>query len=350
MLRHKTVFVIGAGASDDLGMPLGTKLRSQISNYLRPITIDTIGQIKAPHSFQMAIVADCNARGIANLNNRELMPYIEAAQKIGRDVFLFRSIDELIEHYGNDQITVFVAKAAICHTILEAERGSTLLSKSDSGKFDLNHEKLEKSDAWIRELWFILRNGSRAESPQDVLNNSHFIIFNYDRCVEIFLMLAIGSIFNISDQDAGNLVTNASIVHPYGRIGSIQGYSGAVPYGQAENERNVYDMVQNIKTYGESQIDPTIMSKIDGMLIDAVNVIFIGFAYYPQNMRFFNRPESNHQPRTYGTVCGIYEENWGDIESSIRGSFKNTMLSNVPQLRDCKGAELLRRFQTALMA
>lgn len=68
----------------------------------------------------------------------------------------------------------------------------------------------------------MLFEGTFAIELEDIFRNISFIFFNYDRCIEFYLWIALQDYFNITSQEAAKLVqTKLKIIHPYGSLGPI---------------------------------------------------------------------------------------------------------------------------------
>jgi hypothetical protein len=132
MFNSPTVFIIGAGASKELGMPLGHELLSSIQKILN--------EIKTSNSFTTElynIVNDFNNCGINQIKLQKEIKSMESGlkQAISIDNYLFT-------HSSNfDKVTI--GKYMIIEKLLQAESGSCL-SLSSSNTFS-NPSMIEKS-------------------------------------------------------------------------------------------------------------------------------------------------------------------------------------------------------------
>ncbi len=80
--------------------------------------------------------------------------------------------------------------------------------------------------ATVKDTWYIslaqqLFSEVPAERPELAFQNVSFIIFNYDRCLQIFLTRALELYFQISNERARKIVDAVEIVHPYGNLGDL---------------------------------------------------------------------------------------------------------------------------------
>ena len=90
---------------------------------------------------------------------------------------------------------------------------------------------------------------SRAAHPErnvsHIFDNVDFVIFNYDRCVEHFLINALARSYSVPNADAVFIVDALKILHPYGSIGDLK----SVPFGI--DRLDWVEAAQGIKTYTE---------------------------------------------------------------------------------------------------
>ena len=343
MFKEKTVFVIGAGASKDLKIPLGLELRNDISAFLRKLELDDFGQVKGPPVLLKAI-----RERIMPVTGTDYFRVHHAAHHIARNIPFARSIDDFIDHFSNDLDIEILGKIAICYCILHAEAKSSLLLREASE--DINHEIMDRDDVWLKQLWYMMRDGVRVNRPADLFKNITFIIFNYDRTVEVFLYFALQKMFGLSQLDAIHWVNNAPIIHPYGLVSPIGGSPSDWGFGIDNSMAPLGRLSLNIRTYSESEQDPQVVGAIQQSLSDAVNVVFLGFAFHPQNMELLDISElDGTNVNVMGTAIGIHRDNWREIGSIIGSRLRATPALVNTSLQAVTGAELLRRYERHLI-
>src|SRR5262245_50691342 len=119
MFKKKTVFVVGAGASKELGMPLGFELAHEIAN-LCAYQHNEFGQLNGDRPFRTSVV---KAFGIHN-------PEVDAARAlICSGIRLVNSIDNFIDTHQGNKAVESTGKFAIAYSILidEAKSGLAIL-------------------------------------------------------------------------------------------------------------------------------------------------------------------------------------------------------------------------------
>jgi hypothetical protein len=121
MFHRKTLFIIGAGASRELGLPIGAKLAELIQEKM---------DIRFEAGYRPVGSGDLdlynNITQERRVEGRELQ---HAAWLIRDGIGLTRSIDDFIDTHRDNQFIVRYGKAAIVRTILESERESKLYFK-----------------------------------------------------------------------------------------------------------------------------------------------------------------------------------------------------------------------------
>ena len=125
MFRTKTLFVIGAGASCELGLPAGGELRHHIMDALDTEHNDSrrgFKNLRVDEAVREAASDVDQARWAQNFAD-----FRETAMKMRVSLPLAQSIDNYLEaHRGNEKIEL-LGKIAIALSILDAEKKSSLM-------------------------------------------------------------------------------------------------------------------------------------------------------------------------------------------------------------------------------
>jgi hypothetical protein len=121
VLKGKTTFVVGAGASKEFGLPIGAELALKISDKLN-VLFDDWGRemVKGDRDLFYNVT-----RGAAQ-DGQNLNAWQQAAWLIRDGIILAHSIDDFLDAHQHDKRVVEYGKAAIAKCILEAESESTL--------------------------------------------------------------------------------------------------------------------------------------------------------------------------------------------------------------------------------
>ena len=184
MFSRKTVFVVGAGASHDLGFPTGDDLKARIVKILERKEDNFIFHHK--HLGQTVRLLCDRDGGLSWTHHFE--KYAEAALRIRNGLSLAISIDNYLHAHQNDELVQLLGKIAIATAILDAERDSalnfgkkTLVSGIDR---HLTSEKMKLS--WLLSMMRMLTSGRSVKDLSILFSNVSFVVFNYDRCIEQF--------------------------------------------------------------------------------------------------------------------------------------------------------------------
>ncbi|GGN60236.1 hypothetical protein GCM10011349_41610 [Novosphingobium indicum] len=202
MFSRKTTFVIGAGASCELGLPSGDQLKDNIRDVL--VTTNE-------HAFRFSDEALLNSLRymfprLHTDDQAEIRKMEAAAERIRRGLPMAQSIDNYLHTHQGDDAVRRLGMAAIARVILHAERKSYLFGSGRSFYMDahyrdqelpsLEHSELQKS--WYVPFAQLLFSLVAKAEPQRAFENVHFVIFNYDRCLEEFLWMALQAYFDLS--------------------------------------------------------------------------------------------------------------------------------------------------------
>ena len=282
MQQKKTVFVVGAGASQEVDLPTSTALKTTIENIL-DIRFHLTEQINGDF-----VIADALKSCFRDIN-----PHLRACWKIREALPLAMSIDNFIDSHRGDERIELCGKLAIVRSILHAERSSKLsLNRPNTYKDDkLNFGPLK--DTWFNALWQRISENCQAEGLRDRLSSVVLIVFNYDRCIEHFLYHSIQSYYNLSADKSASLVNGMEIYHPYGKVGGLPWTNDIVrmEFGAEPNAQTLMKLAENIKTFTEGT-DPeeSDIHEIRQQVAKADTLVFLGFAYHKQNLELCSYP------------------------------------------------------------
>jgi len=95
MFRRDTVFIVGAGASSEVGLPVGSKLATLISDLMR-FEFD-FGQMTKGDGEIFA------AWDRHFLDNDKLNEHMRAARRLSDGIFLVKSIDDFLHIHEHDE-------------------------------------------------------------------------------------------------------------------------------------------------------------------------------------------------------------------------------------------------------
>lgn len=309
MFSKRTLIVLGAGASSEIGLPTGAELISRVSS-----------ELDFEKSSVRNAVVDKAIKAHAVRNGREVRPYIDAARTISRGIHFSRSIDEFIFNHGDNEEIKVCSKIAIAYVILKAERQSKIYLDKDEGIESLKtYEEIEST--WYHQFVSILFSQLKKSNVQNVLKNVDVINLNYDRSIEHFLFHALRASYGLSYEDAASALQTINFIRPYGSLGQLpwQGGEGTRRYGgewydgeQDDEEQfdellspdNILSSSMKIRTFYEQAADQIVEQRIAAAVNQAQNIVFLGFGFHPQNLDLILPTGNGNVDRVFATVFG----------------------------------------------
>ena len=321
-MPQNTVFVIGAGASQEAGLPIGKDLKTAISRLL-DIQHNGINLESGDKTILDALNLHIGQpSGISNV----LVPYLNEAHRISGALPLAESIDNYIDQHRDNKKIELCGKLAIVRSILDAEKGSHLYFRREGVDSNIDFESL--SETWYISFFKLLTVNCTENDLKRRLESITLIIFNYDRCVEHFLYFALQKHYGLYETEAAELVKNINIYHPYGSVGTLPWINSnrAVAFGLKPKPQQILDIAKQIKTFAEGT-DPNISEilKIRKHMRLANRLVFLGFAFHKLNMQLI-APEHDKtvEPiniKCFSTTLEISDSDKKIIDEQIHGLY-----------------------------
>jgi len=326
VIRNKTVFVVGAGASFELGFPLGSDLLKDIAGLL-DLKSNYSELTHGDYSIWKALAQFAR---VHHINIRDLQ---RAAWRVRDAAHLGLSIDNVIHQQNDDDRFALCSKLGIAKRILVAESKSHLRVPDNS-----------KAILWpeVRKTWLggfaqlLVQDKPRAKLD-DIFDNVSVVCFNYDRTIRRFLPLALASQYAIGSADAEALALKLPIYHPYGSLGRLP-WEGreAVEFGNVDGA-DLLRVASNIRTFTESELDPAALAGMSNAILGADRIVFLGFGYLAQNMRLLTDSfDEGHAKQVLGTSVGLSKPDVELVEGLLgkffpvsRRSYRSATLSDA---------------------
>lgn len=296
MLNSKTVFILGAGASYEVGFPLGSELKLIISKKL------AFNNNKG--ATNDVIITYLLNKKYANLSG----PYLDACQKISRGIIPSDSIDDFIHKHCHDEKVAVCGKLGIACSIIESERNSEIYVNPKNAYNTIDLRSL--SNNWYIKFYSLIAKGIPKDKLQDVFENIAIISFNYDRSLEHFLIHALSTDYMIEKAEATNLVNKLIIYRPYGSINK------SIPFG-SNDLPDLDTLTGKLKTYTEQIEDSEELIRARQLIFDASNLVFLGNAYHPNNMKLLQVSCVKLNKIIYATRCSVSDHDIPIIRSRI---------------------------------
>lgn len=333
MIRRKTVFVVGAGASFELGLPLGETLLQRIADAL-DYRIDYSEVSGGSKEILRALGAAAGQNGI------EFREYVNAALRVRTAAHLGLSIDNIVHQQNSDHLLVEVAKIAIAYQILSAEEASCLRIPDQPSEPTWP----EIRGTWLGRFAQILVQDVTKSNLDIIFDNISIISFNYDRTIRRALPNILTSQFGISDVAASELAKRLKIFHPYGSLGGLywEDTSNIVQFGSPQTA-NLLQVSKNIRTFTEQTRDGEKLSAMKTALSSADQIVFLGFGYLSQNMQLILSNVHGCAMSVTGTSLGLSEPDTEIVSNQVSQFFKTEFRPHkTPYLRPLKCHEFLR--------
>jgi len=310
MSNKKRVYIIGAGASQEAGLPTGEGLKDVIANILTLKETNIYAYTFRDRDMLFAIEQHIKQNDVLSKNKSH---YYKAAELITNAIPQAISIDHLIHSHNGNKDVELCGKLAIVKAILESEKGSSLCI-NDSNNNRMNYGNIK--DTWYNLFWKLLHENCDIDHFSERLKSIVFIIFNYDRCVEHFLFNSIQNFYDVSQDIAADLLKNIEIYHPYGVVGNLRWQDGNyVDFGTLPHTDSFLSVASRIKTFTEGTVpDSSEILAIRKHIATATQLVFLGFAFHPLNLELLFlkepvKPAGKVPINVFGTGKGQSESN-----------------------------------------
>ncbi|HUK36987.1 MAG TPA: hypothetical protein VLV86_23895, partial [Vicinamibacterales bacterium] len=268
MIRTPTTFVVGAGASQPYGYPLGSGLYD-------------LAKAVGPESDVYQLVRQSVVPGgdVALLNS--VLQEMREESALSIDEFLLRRQDrEIVQRIGKALIAILLAQAAATSVTGAREIGRDWLRR-------VAREMLAGASTWSDVL-----DGNR---------NLRFITFNFDSVIQQKVTLEAQRAF--PSADVRQLLEAVPIVHVNGRLSPAPRTTITSNVGDVYREWMDWTAraVDEIRIVHERHDDNETEQRVSEGLLNAAVVCFLGFSYHIDNMR---RLDVANDVRPNATVFG----------------------------------------------
>ena len=315
MFQKRTTIVIGAGASQEVGLPIGSELKDKIKSILN-ITFDQFGMHHKSGSYEIYSVL----RTIAQEKNEQnkINDYIKACWEIRDSMSQAISIDNYIDARKDNKLIELCGKIAIAEAILKAEKLSSLYIDPNNIYNKIDFDRIKNT--WYNSFFQLITENCSAKSLQSRLSCITLVVFNYDRCIEQFLFHSLQNYYRISKEEAKILVNSINIYHPYGSLGKLKSLDDdGIDFGAEVNDLVLKKIYHEIKTFTEgTNPDSSEIVNIRDAIASCEILLFLGFSYQKQNLRLI-KPINDEKYRDKITMC--FGTSYGISESSTNRLF-----------------------------
>lgn len=332
MLQKRTVFVLGAGASKELGFPLGSELQSLIYQRLRleAEALQTLG----PQSMEWE--RHPISLGLAGLGNQRTA--IRAAiQKVMTGILDSPSIDTFLYNNSSDDLMIKAGKLAILAAILQSEKSCFAADEHEArrhfeslkinNRYGVPWDTFSVQQSYINVIWNQISQSHTTQDAEGIFDRVAFVNFNYDRSLEYVLKRKLERVFPDVTPDRINSIIDAlQIVRPYGSPTGPKPYSAA-RLQFAAHTYNLHEHVDSIRTFTEA-IDESVGQNIRALVENCEVLVILGFGFHLQNMDLLTIKRCR-QKAVYFSSMGESESNQDALKNQISIRLGSTMDNGI---------------------
>jgi hypothetical protein len=315
MFRARTLLVLGAGASAEVGLPVGAKLLSEIVK-LTDIAYDIGRMVRGDHHVSEALKHILNEGQAVEKYNEHL----HAAWQLAASAKQALSIDNVIDALEDERVER-VGKLGIVRAIHEAERSSNFFKDRDNLPDSLDVGKFKGT--WYDSLTKLLCEGVKKSQVEGIFDNLEIINFNYDRCLEQYLPFSLGNYYGLNPNDIRELMPKLNMFRPYGVAGKLPWQPGnlpAVQFGGGHTTQTA-DAASQIRTFTERVEEGEELARIREATANAERIVFLGFAFHRQNVDLMTAKTLSNV-EIVATAHEVSKSDQGVIEDELLAAFE----------------------------
>lgn len=314
MIKRKTLFVLGAGASMPYKFPSGEGLYREI------------------------------CRGMEGNNFQYPIDFARLASECN---ILKSSVDDFrltLTRSGANSIDTFLAYRPQFERIGKLAIAYAIGHRENAGCLDPDVD-----DHWYRYLWAHMHAG--ATDARSLTNNKvRFITFNYDRTLEYFLFQAIANLYGVDDQAAMQVLKSLEIEHVYGRAGGLNFGNSGEPgrdFVRVERSADLLEAASTLRTIPELRADDEAFQRFRKSFDWAEDVVVTGFSFDPLNcerLGFNSVIEWNEAPERRKPPPLIYVSTLGMTKAQVNTARRRLFRGQELNAVEGTTLELLRHY------
>ena len=325
------VFIIGAGCSVPYGFPTGAMLMQKLKDFgYGDNNLDS--QSFSSPSYLFDLYQEFLGK---------YQDYTKLRKAGGQNAFIAESIEVRASHKMSETVVPFAK--SIRHSMMvstdeflknrlsqeksnEADFGKRLIAreiliaeKESEDPYTKGPER-KKKERWLGNIDWIQHLLSRIDQQpnwEEILKQTVFLTFNYDRVLEYCIFLYLTSDKQYTDVDAHSFIKEMQIFHVNGFIGSLE----KIRFGEVENGK-YQEIAKGMETVWEKRLKRNESEKemYQKFLKNAQRVYFLGFSYIPDNLESIAIPryaEIIQNAKVYATAMGLSSQNRLRISSYL---------------------------------
>jgi hypothetical protein len=251
MITKPTVFILGAGASQPYGFPLG----SGLTNMIRAME-------QLPDKLRDYLV---------------YVGYTEDAARAKWEDFYNAFCDS-----DHDSLDAFIHDRKEFDHIGKAAMAFRLLELENPNKF-----KERGHTTWYKELFRCLEPEGETSGILDYSHNKvSFVTFNYDRSLEAYLTKTLTARNGSGNRyDVEAVLANMPVIHVYGSLGNLRGLGDdAQPYANGQSPQAIKRAVESIHLATGPRDTTPELTQAHNKFKEAERIFILGFGFNAQNV------------------------------------------------------------------
>lgn len=225
MINKRTVLILGAGSSSEVGFPTGQRLNREIyvlikekSKGFRKNRGENIKEAVLPNASLLLRLLELsgqtkNDRSVYSITDiNDFADDLRHAALPSIDDFLFKR-----PRYA------LIGKLCILFVLSKYEDAKRFEPHREINNATYNQEWIHPEWGWYEYLWHQLQRETNGKFNNLKKNELSIITFNYDRSLEFFLFTAIKSAYGMRDveHEVADFFKKVSIQHVYGELGVL---------------------------------------------------------------------------------------------------------------------------------
>lgn len=278
MFTEETVLVLGAGASEPYGFPLGNTLLREIVKNVRATPLEFLpGTPYVPDEDEVVLAMERFADKLLASGQGPI------------DAFLQRNRqDEQLRERG---------KFAVAKILMEKEDHGFLIAKEGE---------------WYQHLWHFMDDAENLDVFGE--NKLSIITYNYDRSLEHYLHTALTNSYGASPKQAcEQQLSQIPVIHLHGSLGRLPWQDkepGTGPVREyvpdAKGKGAINAASKAIQILDEVEAVPSRQfQRAHKCLLKAKHIYVLGFGYDPENVKRLKPPEGQIRAPVQGTCLGF---------------------------------------------
>lgn len=307
--------MVGAGASVEVGLPMGSDLLKQIVK-LTHITFEHYSQKSGDPAIFEALKIILNEGGeVAKINQ-----HLHAAWQLAESATQAISIDNVIDALEDPRVEL-VGKLGIVQAILKAEAASPAFKRVQNMPNTINLSKF--ADTWYGSLTKLLTENVRKSEIGSIFDNLEIVNFNYDRCLEHYLPFSLASYYGLEADAIREIMQDLTIHRPYGIAGRLPWQKGdgpSVGFGEGAPQQ-LADVAQQVRTFTERVEEGDELAAMRATIAGADRIVFLGFAFHRQNVELLAQQVQDHT-EVVATTFGISKGDKAVIDDELQKAFQ----------------------------